>query len=93
MSVLFSFCLMCLPSFQIQVLPEGGETPIFKQFFKDWKDKDQSDGFGKVYVTERVAKIEQIEFDATKLHESPQMAAQHNMVDDGSGKVEVIFVL
>uniref|UniRef100_A0A8V0XJ42 Scinderin n=1 Tax=Gallus gallus TaxID=9031 RepID=A0A8V0XJ42_CHICK len=74
---------------QIQVLPEGGETPIFKQFFKDWKDKDQSDGFGKVYVTERVAKIEQIEFDATKLHESPQMAAQHNMIDDGSGKVQI----
>ncbi|GAB0184592.1 scinderin [Grus japonensis] len=74
---------------QIQVLPEGGETPIFKQFFKDWKDKDQSNGFGKVYVTERVAKIEQIEFNATKLHESPQMAAQHNMVDDGSGKVEI----
>ncbi|XP_053118102.1 scinderin isoform X3 [Hemicordylus capensis] len=74
---------------QIQVLPEGGETPIFKQFFRDWKDKDQSDGFGKVYVTERVARIEQIEFDATKLHESPQMAAQHNMVDDGSGKVEI----
>ncbi|XP_054846866.1 scinderin isoform X2 [Eublepharis macularius] len=74
---------------QIQVLPEGGETPIFKQFFCDWKDKDQSDGFGKVYVRERVARIEQIEFDATKLHESPQMAAQHNMVDDGSGKVEI----
>ncbi|XP_066487512.1 scinderin [Tiliqua scincoides] len=74
---------------QIQVLPEGGETPIFKQFFKDWKDKDQSDGFGKVYVTEKVARIEQIEFDATKLHESPQMAAQHNMVDDGSGKVAI----
>lgn len=75
--------------FQIQVLPEGGETPIFKQFFRDWRDKDQSDGFGKVYVTEKVARIEQIEFDATKLHECPQMAAQHNMVDDGSGKVEV----
>uniref|UniRef100_A0A8C3SGB4 Scinderin n=2 Tax=Chelydra serpentina TaxID=8475 RepID=A0A8C3SGB4_CHESE len=74
---------------QIQVLPEGGETPIFKHFFRDWKDKYQSEGFGKVYVTERVARIEQIEFDATKLHESPQMAAQHNMVDDGSGKVEV----
>lgn len=92
MSALFSFHLMFPVSFQIQVLPEGGETPIFKQFFKDWKDKDQSDGFGKVYVTERVAKIEQIEFDATKLHESPQMAAQHNMIDDGSGKVQVFFV-
>ncbi|XP_003896307.1 adseverin [Papio anubis] len=74
---------------QIQVLPEGGETPIFKQFFKDWRDKDQSDGFGKVYVTEKVAQIKQIPFDASKLHSSPQMAAQHNMVDDGSGKVEI----
>ncbi|XP_032094038.1 adseverin [Thamnophis elegans] len=74
---------------QIQILPEGGETPIFKQFFKDWKDKDQSNGFGKVHVMERVAKIASVEFDASKLHESPQMAAQHNMIDDGSGKVEI----
>ncbi|EPY73724.1 adseverin-like isoform 1 [Camelus ferus] len=74
---------------QIQVLPEGGETPIFKQFFKDWRDKDQSDGFGKVYVTEKVARIKQVPFDASKLHTSPQMAAQHNMVDDGSGKVKI----
>uniref|UniRef100_A0A0B8RV41 Scinderin n=1 Tax=Philothamnus irregularis TaxID=1899461 RepID=A0A0B8RV41_9SAUR len=77
------------PNTQIQILPEGGETPIFKQFFKDWKDKDQSNGFGKVHVMERVAKIEPIKFDASKLHESPQMAAQHNMIDDGSGKVEI----
>ncbi|XP_018426580.1 PREDICTED: adseverin-like [Nanorana parkeri] len=74
---------------QIQVIPEGGEMPIFKQFFKDWRDKDESDGFGKVYVTERIAQIQQVDFDATKLHESPEMAAQHNMVDDGSGKVEI----
>ncbi|XP_069815445.1 scinderin [Dendropsophus ebraccatus] len=74
---------------QIQVIPEGGETPIFKQFFKDWKDRDQSDGFGKVYVTERIANIQQVDFDASRLHESPEMAAQHNMVDDGSGKVEI----
>ncbi|GCC23017.1 hypothetical protein chiPu_0001408 [Chiloscyllium punctatum] len=77
------------PTSQIQVLPEGGETPTFKQFFKNWKDKCQSEGFGKVYVTERIAKIKQIEFDASKLHTSPQMAAKHNMVDDGSGKTEI----
>ncbi|XP_004676783.1 PREDICTED: adseverin [Condylura cristata] len=76
-------------STQIQVLPEGGETPVFKQFFKDWRDKDQSDGFGKVHVTEKVAQIQQIPFDASQLHTSPQMAAQHHMVDDGSGKVEI----
>ncbi|XP_068950504.1 scinderin [Petaurus breviceps papuanus] len=74
---------------QIQVLPEGGETPVFKQFFHDWRGNDESEGFGKVYVTERVARVQQIPFDVQKLHECPQMAAQHNMVDDGSGSVEV----
>ncbi|KPP56698.1 adseverin-like, partial [Scleropages formosus] len=71
------------------VLPEGGETPIFKQFFMGWKDKDQSEGFGKVFVTERIARIQQVKFDASKLHESRQMAAQYNMVDDGSGDAKV----
>ncbi|XP_066529896.1 adseverin [Hoplias malabaricus] len=74
---------------QIQVLPEGGETPIFKQFFMNWKDKDQSEGLGRVFVTERIAKIQQVEFDASKLHECQQMAAQFNMVDDGSGETQV----
>ncbi|XP_017549431.1 adseverin [Pygocentrus nattereri] len=74
---------------QIQVLPEGGETPIFKQFFKDWKEKNQSEGLGRVYVTERIAKIQQVEFDASKLHESQQMAAQYNMVDDGTGETQI----
>ncbi|KAL4629652.1 adseverin [Arapaima gigas] len=74
---------------QIQVLPEGGETPIFKQFFRCWKDKDQSEGFGKVFVTERIASIQKIQFDASKLHESQQMAAQYNMVDDGSGETQI----
>ncbi|KAM4630317.1 scinderin [Polymixia lowei] len=74
---------------QIQVLPEGGETPIFKQFFLGWKDKNQSEGFGKVYVTERIARIQQTEFDASKLHGSCHMAAQYNMVDDGSGDTQI----
>ncbi|KAI2652739.1 Adseverin [Labeo rohita] len=74
---------------QIQVLPEGGETPIFKQFFKTWKDKDQAEGLGRVYVTERIAKIKQEQFDASKLHESHQMAAQYNMVDNGTGKTQI----
>lgn len=40
-------------------------------------------------MTERIAKITQEKFDASKLHESHHMAAQYNMVDDGSGKTEV----
>ncbi|XP_067282151.1 adseverin [Pseudorasbora parva] len=74
---------------QIQVLPEGGETPIFKQFFKSWKEKDQAEGLGRVFVTERIAKIQQAKFDASKLHASHQMAAQYNMVDDGTGKTQI----
>uniref|UniRef100_A0A4W5LAN7 Scinderin n=1 Tax=Hucho hucho TaxID=62062 RepID=A0A4W5LAN7_9TELE len=77
---------------QIQVLPEGGETPIFKQFFQGWRDKNQSEGFGKVFVTERIAKIHQVEFDASKLHESQSMAAQYNMVDDGTGDTQIFRV-
>ncbi|XP_068092939.1 scinderin-like [Hyperolius riggenbachi] len=74
---------------QIIVLPEGGETPMFKQYFSDWKDKDQAQGFGKVAVTGRIAQIKQTPFDAKALHQSPQMAARYNMIDDGSGKVEI----
>ncbi|KAF5908597.1 adseverin-like [Clarias magur] len=74
---------------QIQVFPEGGETPIFKQFFMDWKEKDQSEGLGRVYVTEQIARIQQVPFDASKLHESQQMAAQYNMVDDGTGETQI----
>ncbi|TRY98541.1 hypothetical protein DNTS_025156 [Danionella cerebrum] len=73
----------------IQVLPEGGETPIFKQFFSSWKEKDQAEGLGRIHVTERIAKIQQVEFDASQLHSSQQMAAQFNMVDDGSGKTQI----
>ncbi len=63
--------------------------PIFKQFFKAWKEKDQAEGLGRVYVTERIAKIKQEVFDASKLHTSNQMAAQYNMVDNGTGETQV----
>ncbi|KAL2080518.1 hypothetical protein ACEWY4_024311 [Coilia grayii] len=74
---------------QIQVLPEGGETPIFRQFFQGWRERDQSEGLGRVFVTERIARIKQVPFDASKLHDSQQMAAQYNMVDDGSGDTQI----
>lgn len=62
---------------------------MFKQFFLSWKDRDQSEGFGKVFVTEKIARIQQVPFDASKLHESQHMAAKYNMVDDGSGDTQV----
>uniref|UniRef100_A0A672J6U6 Adseverin-like n=1 Tax=Salarias fasciatus TaxID=181472 RepID=A0A672J6U6_SALFA len=74
---------------QIQVLPAGGETPLFKQFFSDWKDKDQTTGPTKTYTIGRIAQVEQVPFDAATLHSNSAMAAQHGMVDDGKGKVQV----
>ncbi|KAM9459982.1 gelsolin-like isoform 1-T1 [Salvelinus alpinus] len=74
---------------QIQVLPSGGETTLFKQFFSDWKDKDQTTGPSKAYSIGRIAKVEQVPFDASSLHSNKNMAAQHGMVDDGKGKVQI----
>lgn len=74
---------------QVQILPEMGETPLFKQFFKNWRDKDQTEGLGVAYIANSIAKIEKVPFDAASLHDSPAMAAQHGMVDDGSGEKQV----
>ncbi|KAM3866404.1 scinderin like b [Diretmus argenteus] len=74
---------------QIQVLPAGAETTLFKQFFSDWKDKDQTTGPGKAYTIGRIAKVEQVPFDASTLHSNKAMAAQHGMVDDGKGKIQI----
>nr|XP_056716200.1 gelsolin [Euleptes europaea] len=74
---------------QIQVLPESGETPLFKQFFKNWRDRDQTEGLGVAYISGNVAKIEKVPFDASTLHTSPTMAAQHGMEDDGSGNKQI----
>ncbi|KAM8933810.1 gelsolin isoform 2-T2 [Pelodytes ibericus] len=74
---------------QVQVLPESGETPLFKQFFKSWRDKDTTDGLGVAYISNHIAKIENVPFDVSTLHDSTAMAAQHNMVDDGRGKKQI----
>uniref|UniRef100_A0A7N6AQS3 Gelsolin n=1 Tax=Anabas testudineus TaxID=64144 RepID=A0A7N6AQS3_ANATE len=74
---------------QVQILPEMGETPLFKQFFKNWRDKDQTEGLGVAYIANSIAKIEKVPFDAATLHDSPAMAAQHGMVDDGSGEKQI----
>lgn len=74
---------------QVQILPEYGETPLFMQFFKMWKCKEQTEGLGVAYINNHIAKIEKIPFDVSTLHDSQAMAAQHGMVDDGSGKKQI----
>ncbi|KAG2470044.1 GELS protein, partial [Polypterus senegalus] len=74
---------------EIQVLPETGETPLFKQFFKNWRDLYQTEGLGVAYVSGHIAKIEKVPFDAATLHDSHAMAAQHGMVDGGDGEKKI----
>ncbi|KAM9206332.1 gelsolin isoform 3-T3 [Dugong dugon] len=74
---------------QVSVLPEGGETPLFKQFFKNWRDPDQTDGPGLAYLSSHIANVERVPFDAATLHTSNAMAAQHGMDDDGTGQKQI----
>ncbi|XP_074149051.1 gelsolin isoform X2 [Sminthopsis crassicaudata] len=74
---------------QIQVLPDGGETPMFKQFFKNWRDRDQTQGLGVAYLSSHIANVERVPFDAATLHNSTAMAAQHGMDDDGTGQKQI----
>lgn len=45
---------------QVQVLPQYGETPLFKQFFKVWRDADDTVGMGIGHVSNHIAKIEKV---------------------------------
>ncbi|XP_049629023.1 gelsolin isoform X2 [Suncus etruscus] len=74
---------------QVSVLPEGGETPLFKQFFKNWRDPDQTDGPGLAYLSSHIANVERVPFDVSTLHTSTAMAAQHAMDDDGTGQKQI----
>ncbi|KAK5906636.1 hypothetical protein CesoFtcFv8_004564 [Champsocephalus esox] len=61
---------------QIIVMPAGGESTLFKQFFPNWLDKDETTGPSKAYTIGSIANVEQIPFDASKLHDNKVMAAQ-----------------
>ncbi|MBN3299062.1 VILI protein, partial [Amia calva] len=73
----------------VEVMAEDAESATFKQLFKSWTDKGQTQGMGKTYSVGKIAKVEQTKFDVMELHARPELAAQQRMVDDASGKVQV----
>nr|XP_020647717.1 villin-1 isoform X1 [Pogona vitticeps] len=77
------------PSTSVETENDGSESALFRQLFQKWTVSHQTTGFGKVNTIGKVAKVEQVKFDATTLHAKPEIAAQNKMVDDGSGEVEV----
>lgn len=68
---------------------DGGESNEFKSLFKSWRDKDATAGLGKKASVGKVAQTIQTSFDASTLHDNHELAAQTQMVDDGSGKKEI----
>lgn len=70
-------------------MPSGSETTLFKQLFFNWLDKDETTGPTDPYIIGKIAKVPQVPFNAATLHEDKVMAAQHGMVDDGSGELQV----
>lgn len=74
---------------QVETVPDGAESMQFKQLFKGWKMKGETIGRGSVHTRGRIASVKHVKFDATTMHAEPALAAQHRMVDDGSGKVEI----
>ncbi|KFQ00035.1 Villin-1, partial [Haliaeetus albicilla] len=76
-------------STSVELENDGSESTIFRQLFQKWTVPNQTSGLGKTHTMGKVAKVEQVKFDATTLYAKPQLAAQQKMVDDGSGEVEV----
>uniref|UniRef100_A0A3Q1F6S3 Scinderin like a n=1 Tax=Acanthochromis polyacanthus TaxID=80966 RepID=A0A3Q1F6S3_9TELE len=64
------------------------EDTLFKQFFSNWLEGDIT-GPHDTYTVGSIAKVEKKSFDVSKLYEDKDMAAQHRMPDDGSGKVQI----
>ncbi|XP_042192289.1 villin-1-like [Callorhinchus milii] len=76
-------------STNVETQNEGAESAIFKQLFQKWMVKYQTVGLGKTHTVGKIAKVEQVKFDAMEMHARPELAARHQMVDDGSGDIEV----
>lgn len=64
---------------------DGSETPLFKQNFINWLNKDETTSLVK---EPRVVKLPPPKFDVGTMHQQGIREAQQ-LVDDGSGKVEV----
>uniref|UniRef100_A0A8D0G2V4 Villin like n=1 Tax=Sphenodon punctatus TaxID=8508 RepID=A0A8D0G2V4_SPHPU len=73
----------------VEVINDGAESAMFKQLFRSWSEKEETQGLGKTYNIGKIATVDQVKFDITELHARPELAAEQRMPDDASGKVEV----
>ncbi|XP_054284246.1 villin-1-like isoform X2 [Macrosteles quadrilineatus] len=77
------------PSYtHISRVVEGGEPTEFKALFLSWKEKEIITNINNINKMPVKAKVVTMQ-DATTLHESPRLAAESQLVDDGSGTTTV----
>ena len=72
---------------QITRIVEDGETPLFKQCFFQWPEKNAT-GLGGIGPAGKKKAFLKKSFSATSLHTRGKREEQ-TMVDDGTGKIEV----
>lgn len=77
------------PSTYVEMVNDGSESSVFRQLFQKWVVKGTVSGLGTTSSAGKIAKVEQVKFDATSMHARPDVAAQQKMVDDGTGEAEV----
>lgn len=81
------------PNTPVTRVIDGGEPEEFKSLFCRWKVKNETVGLGRQNSNGRgIAQTVHTVFDASLLHEQPQVAAKTQMLDDGSGLTEVFKV-
>ncbi|KAJ3592533.1 hypothetical protein NHX12_007660 [Muraenolepis orangiensis] len=73
----------------VETVNDGAESAVFKQLFQSWTVKNQVTGLGTTSSLGKIAKVEQVKFDATSMYARPDLAAKHKMVDDGTGEAQV----
>uniref|UniRef100_A0ACB8FW99 Uncharacterized protein n=1 Tax=Sphaerodactylus townsendi TaxID=933632 RepID=A0ACB8FW99_9SAUR len=77
------------PTTNVEVVNDGAESAMFKQLFKRWTERGETQGLGRTYSIGKIAKVDQVKFDCAQLHARPELAAEQRMADDASGNVEV----
>jgi len=65
---------------------DGGEPTEFKVLFTSWKEHNQTTGLGKQHTVGKITSTVNTKFDAATLHDKPKLAAESQLVDDGTGE-------
>uniref|UniRef100_A0A4D5R9Y8 Gelsolin, cytoplasmic n=1 Tax=Scolopendra viridis TaxID=118503 RepID=A0A4D5R9Y8_SCOVI len=82
---------------QVIRVVDGGEPPLFKQYFSSWKEPDDQIGLGRIYTQEQIAASSPNDaFNVRSLHREKRRLLAKSlgkaygfMPDDASGEVKV----